>query len=188
MKYDGDKIKVAPLKYHTTRKDLFEGKIIDFILVEDTRINNKLYKKGTTIKARVETLSQNGAYGVPADLVIGNFTLPDNLTLHGDITQQGANRSLWVYPTGYILTPFFLIGLLIFPQAISLWTPLLSTINLSLGERPVYLPVVTHKEPELDKIPSLFDTANSINFLESKFLYIFFGLIIPIVFKSNFFI
>lgn len=115
VKYDGDKIKVAPLKYYTTRKDLFEGKIIDFILVQDTKINNKLYKKGTTIKARVETLSQNGAYGVPADLVVGNFTLPDNLTLHGDITKQGANRSLWVYPTGYILTPFFLIGLLIFP-------------------------------------------------------------------------
>ncbi len=115
IKYDGDKIKVAPLKYYTTRKDLFEGKIIDFILVEDTKVNNKLYKKGTLVKARVETLSQNGAYGVPADLVIGNFTLSDNLTLHGDITKQGANRSLWVYPTGYILMPFFFIGLLIFP-------------------------------------------------------------------------
>ena len=115
IKYDGDKIKVSPLKYYTTRKELFEGKIIDFILVEDVKINNKLYKKGTLIKARVETLSQNSAYGVPADLVIGNFTLPNNFILHGNITKQGANRAIWVYPTGYILMPFFFIGLLIFP-------------------------------------------------------------------------
>jgi len=115
VKFDGDKVKVSPLNYLTTRKDLFEGKIIDFILIEDIKINNKTYKKGTLVKARVETLSQNSAYGVPADLVIGNFTLPNNFVLHGNITKQGANRAIWVYPTGYILMPFFFIGLLIFP-------------------------------------------------------------------------
>ena len=113
-KYDKDKIKVAPLEYYTTRKDLYEGKIIDFILVEDIKINNKLYKKGTLVKARIETLSQNSAYGVPADLVVGNFTLPNNFILHGNITKQGANRAIWVYPLGYTLTCFFLLGLPIF--------------------------------------------------------------------------
>lgn len=115
IKFDGDKIKVAPLHYLTTRKDLFEGKIVDFILVEDIKINNKTYKKGTLIKARVETLSQNGAYGVPADLVVGNFTLPDNFVLHGNITKQGANRAIWVYPTSYLLSFCFGLGLLILP-------------------------------------------------------------------------
>jgi len=109
-----DKIKVSPIKYHTTKKLLAEGDIIDFMLVEDTKIDNNSFKKGTIIKARIETLSKNGAYGVPADLVVGNFTLPNKLVLNGQIEKQGANRSLWVYPLGYILTPFFFIGLPIF--------------------------------------------------------------------------
>ena len=108
------KIKVSPLNYHTTRKNLAEGDIIDFILIEDTKIENITYKKGTTIKARIETLSQNGAYGVPADLVVGNFTLPNKKVLNGQIERQGANRALWVYPVGYTLTCFFFIGLPIF--------------------------------------------------------------------------
>ena len=101
-------------KYHSTRRKLYEGEYIDFVLVEDAKIENKTYQKGTIIKARVETLSKNGAYGVPADLVIGSFTMPDNVVLNGQITKQGANRSLWVYPTGYLLTPILFIGLPIF--------------------------------------------------------------------------
>lgn len=109
------KIKVSPSKYQTTRRNLYEGDYIDFILREDVEINNITYKKGTKIKARVETISKNGAYGVPADLVVGNFTLPNNQVLNGQIERQGANRALWVYPVGYMLTPFFLLGLFIFP-------------------------------------------------------------------------
>ena len=88
--------------------------LFDFVLVEDVKINNVSFKKGAIIKARVETLSQNAAYGVPADLVVGNFTMPNNFILEGQISRQGANRALWVYPTGYLLTSLFLIGLPIF--------------------------------------------------------------------------
>lgn len=107
-------IKVSPKNYYTTKEKLAEGGYIDFILAQDAKIGDKLYKKGALIKARVETLSQNGAYGVPADLVIGNFTMPDNMVLNGQIEKQGANRALWVYPLGYTLTCFFFIGLPIF--------------------------------------------------------------------------
>lgn len=112
--FDGIKIKVSPANYYTTKKDLAEGKYIDFVLVQDVKINKDFYKKGTIIKARIETLSQNGAYGVPADLVVGNFTFPNKRVLNGQIERQGANRSLWVYPVGYTLTLLFLIGLPIF--------------------------------------------------------------------------
>lgn len=113
LNFDGVKIKVSPQKYHTTRKKLYEGAYIDFILVEDAKIKNKIYKKGELIKARVETLSLNGARGIPADLVVGNFTL-DNLILNGQIECRGANRALWVYPLGCTLTCFLFIGLPIF--------------------------------------------------------------------------
>lgn len=113
--FEQGKIKVSPLKRYTTRTGLYEGESIDFALAQDIKIKDKLYKKGEIIKARVETVSKNMAYGVPADLVVSNFVLPDKTLLSGQIERQGANRALWVYPTGYILMPFFLLGAFIFP-------------------------------------------------------------------------
>ena len=113
--FEEGKIKVSPLKYQTTRVGLYEGGDIDFALAQDTNIKNNFYKKGTIVKARVETLSKNMAYGVPADLVVGNFTLPNGVVLSGQIERQGANRAIWVYPIGYMLTPFFLMGVLLYP-------------------------------------------------------------------------
>ena len=108
------KAKVYPLAYHTTKRGLKEGEYIDFAIAQDVKIKNVVYKKGTPIKARVENISMNSAYGVPADLIIGNFTLPDKTILNGEISVKGANRTLWVYPTGYVLTLFFFVGLPIF--------------------------------------------------------------------------
>lgn len=113
LNLEGVKIKVSPKEYYTTRRKLYEGANIDFILVEDAKIGNKIYKKGELIKARVEMLSLNGARGIPADLVIGNFSIGD-FVLNGQIERQGANRSLWVYPLGYTFTCMFFIGLPIF--------------------------------------------------------------------------
>ena len=113
-KFEESKIKIAPLNLYTTKRNLHEGDWIDFILAQDIKFKKTMYKKGTIIKARVETLSQNSAYGVPADLIIGNFTLPNKYVLNGTITKQGANRAIWVYPTGYILSFFFFVGLPIF--------------------------------------------------------------------------
>ena len=109
-----DKIKLYPKQFYTTKTGLYEGDKIEFILAQDVKIDKKVFKKGDIVKARVEMVSKNGAYGVPADLVVGNFVLSDNSILNGQLVKQGANRALWVYPTGYILSSFFLIGLPIF--------------------------------------------------------------------------
>ena len=52
--------------------------------------------------------------GVPADLVIGSFTL-NGVPLGGEINKTGANRSLWVYPCMYGTLWFFGIGVLFIP-------------------------------------------------------------------------
>lgn len=106
-------IKISPIKNYTTKNSLLGDKL-DFVLMNDVKINNVLYKKGHQISAKVENISQNGAYGVPSDVVIGNFTI-EKQVLDGNITKQGANRSIWVYPTAYILLPFFGVGLFILP-------------------------------------------------------------------------
>lgn len=108
-----DKIKISPLKYYTTRKSELNDKI-EFVLLEDIKINNVLYKKNQIVTAKVENISQNGAYGVPADLVVGSFKIGEQ-NLEGTIVKQGANRAIWVYPTAYILSPFFGLGLFVLP-------------------------------------------------------------------------
>lgn len=108
-------VKVSPKQYYTTREDLAEGDLIKFVLVQDVTIKNKTYKKGTNVTARVETVSQNKAFGVPADLVVDNFVLNSNIKLVGNIEKKGADRSLWVYPCAYGLSWFFGVSLLLLP-------------------------------------------------------------------------
>lgn len=107
------KIKIRIRNPLTTKnKTVDEGDYIEFETVEAVYINNRNYPKGTIVKARVENISQNRSKGVPADIVIGNFTI-DNHKLNGEITKTGANRSLWVYPASYIGSGFFGLGALL---------------------------------------------------------------------------
>lgn len=115
---DEQVVKITPAQYYTTRTNLAEGDLINFVLAQDVTIKNKLYKKGTKVIARVENLSQNGARGVPADLVIDNFVLAPNVKLAGSIEKKGANRSLWLYPTSSVLIATIIFspaGLLMLP-------------------------------------------------------------------------
>lgn len=109
-----NEIKVRSKEEYSTKNMIEEGEFIDFITVEDVKIKNKDYPKGTVIKARIETVSQNKIWGVPADLVVGNFMLDDN-KLMGEISKTGANRSLWLYPAVGAGCCFLGAGLLLIP-------------------------------------------------------------------------
>lgn len=98
--------------FSTCDSGIDEGDYLEFETQKPITIKNKTYPKGTTVKGRIETISQNRTKGVPADLVIGNFTI-DNHELVGEITKTGANRSLWVYPTATIGAGFFGLGALL---------------------------------------------------------------------------
>ena len=107
-------IKVRIKNYLSTKQKIDEGDFIEFETITELKVKNKSYPVGTTIKARIETISYNKIWGVPSDLTVGNFSI-DNTPLKGEINKTGANRSLWLYPTIY-LTGFFLgIGFLLIP-------------------------------------------------------------------------
>ena len=108
------KAKISPSKVLTTRK-LHEGQIVEFKLKQDLKINEKIYPANSIIKARIENISKNEAFGVPSELIIDNFILADNVKLDGQISKCGANRAIWIYPTSTILYPFFGIDLLLLP-------------------------------------------------------------------------
>lgn len=107
-------VPIKPQKLYSTRQKAEEGDYIDFETTKDVKIKGKLYSKGTTVKARVENISQNKSMGIPSDLVVGNFSI-NGTPLAGEISKTGANRSLWVYPCVYFFMPFFCAGLLFIP-------------------------------------------------------------------------
>ena len=82
-------------------KGLLEGSVVHFIATHDFEIKGKIFKKGTTVLGRVETLSASDKMGVPETLKIDNFYIEDEgkeITLSGSVSKTGANRSIWVYP------------------------------------------------------------------------------------------
>ena len=107
-------LKIRLLNNISTRSKVDEGEYIDFETVQDIKIGNKIYQKGTPVKGRVETISMNQCMGEPANLIIGSFQI-DGKPLRGELKKVGANRSLWVAPCVYVGTVFFFVGLAFIP-------------------------------------------------------------------------
>ena len=98
----------------TTQNNITEGKTLEFTVSRDVVSDGKIIiPKGTKATGRVELITMNGACGTPADLTVGNFVLQDGRELIGQIKKNGANRSIWVYPTAYAGTFFFGAGILL---------------------------------------------------------------------------
>ena len=107
-------IKIRIKRNFSTKQEIDEGDYIEFETISEVKIKDKVYPPKTTVKARVETISPNKPWGVPADLTVGNFSI-ENHSLKGEINKTGANRSLWLYPTAYATTVFFGVGFLLIP-------------------------------------------------------------------------
>lgn len=91
-----------------SENDICEGEKIIFKTVEDVYYNNQLIiKKGTSVPAKIETIISPGMNGIPASIIIGNFQI-ENISkkqLVDTIEIYGQDRSLWVYPFKWLLTP-----------------------------------------------------------------------------------
>ncbi len=100
-------VKISIVEPLTTKQELLEGQEVKFKVLNDVKINNKqTIKKDSIVTATLETVSLNQGFGVPADILIDNFSVRtvDNKTLNleGNINKIGANRALWVSPIGYV--------------------------------------------------------------------------------------
>ena len=103
-------IPVRIKKHFSTKNKIQEGEYIEFETIKDVTINNKFYPAGTTVKARIETISGNKMKGVPSDLAVGNFSI-DEIPLGGEISKMGANRSIWLRPVYMGLSVVYGIGI-----------------------------------------------------------------------------
>ena len=107
-------IKVKIKESFSSKNQFDEGDEIIFLTLDEINLKGKIYKKDTPIKAQIELISQNKSLGVPANVVIGNFTL-DEFKFFGEISKKGANRALWVQPLVQTGSLFFGAGLVFIP-------------------------------------------------------------------------
>lgn len=93
-------IQIRIAEHLKSTKKVSEGATIPFVAQHDFEIDGKKYEQGTTILGRVETISASDKMGTPESIKISNFYIPGEkeVELHGSISKNGANRSIWVYP------------------------------------------------------------------------------------------
>ncbi len=91
-----------------SEKDVYEGQTVYFESVDDVYLNRKrILKKGDFIPARVETIIKSGMNGIPASIIFGNFKINNIEPRQLEDTYEvfGQDRSLWVFPLKWALTP-----------------------------------------------------------------------------------
>lgn len=120
LNYDYQSTKRIPIKLQLinplkSEKDLYEGQILEFRVKENVKYkNNFIAKRGDTVKARVETIIENGMNGIPASIILGDFVI--NGIRKSQITTTyekfGIDLSLLVFSIKLFLIPFPPTGIL----------------------------------------------------------------------------
>lgn len=113
LKYNYQSTEKIPIKLTAkekinSEKEVYEGQQLDFTVKSNVYYNNNIViAKDTPVSARVETIIKSGMNGIPASIIIGNFKI-ENIE-KGKISDfceiEGQNRSLWVFPLKWALTP-----------------------------------------------------------------------------------
>lgn len=91
-----------------SEKEVYEGQTVCFESVDDVYLNReKILKKGDFIPAKVETIIKSGMNGIPASIIFGDFKINhiDSRQLDDTYEVFGQDRSLWVFPLKWALTP-----------------------------------------------------------------------------------
>ncbi len=101
-------IKISIYKEILSEKDVYEGQIINFRAVNTVQYNNRtIIKRGDIVSARVKVVISSGMNGIPASIIFDNFKIHGILSAQLDETKEvfGQDRSLWVFPLKWALTP-----------------------------------------------------------------------------------
>lgn len=101
-------VKMSIINDIASEADVYEGQTIKFRVKSNVIHNGQIViKKDTVVPARVETIIVSGMNGIPASVIVGSFKF-ENIP-SGQITNTyeffGQDRSLWVFPLKWALTP-----------------------------------------------------------------------------------
>ena len=102
------KIRLKIIADIKSEKDVYEGQTVYFESVDDVYLNKeKILSKGDFVPARVETIIKSGMNGIPASIIFSNFKINKikNYQINDTYEVFGQDRSLWVFPLKWALTP-----------------------------------------------------------------------------------
>lgn len=88
--------------------DLYEGQILDFKIAKDVHYNdNVIFKRGDKVQAKIGVIISPGMNGIPASIILKDFQTEKNIKGQLSSTYEifGQDRSLWVFPLKWALTP-----------------------------------------------------------------------------------
>ncbi len=109
-------IKLAIVTPITTKGEkIYEGQTIQFKVKETAYSFEKpILFKGTLVNAKIETIISSGMNGFPAEIIIGNFEIPNikSSQLQDTYIKKGQNRCYIVYPIKWALTIIPFVGTL----------------------------------------------------------------------------
>lgn len=90
-----------------SEKDIYEGQLINFKVVNTVKYKNVEIKKGDIVPARVKVVITSGMNGIPASIIFGDFRINNITSAQLDESYEvfGQDRSLWVFPLKWALTP-----------------------------------------------------------------------------------
>lgn len=91
-----------------SEKDVCEGQDVVFVARNDVyQHGQKILRKGDRVHAKVETIIKSGMNGIPASIIFSDFKF-DNIErtkLSDTYEEYGLDRSGWVFPLKWALTP-----------------------------------------------------------------------------------
>lgn len=101
-------IKLLSLDEIKSETKVYEGMPLNFRVETSVYYNgNLVVPKGTIVPARVETIIRSGMNGIPASIIIGGFKFDNIAKIQISDYHEivGEDRSLWVFPLKWLLTP-----------------------------------------------------------------------------------
>ena len=113
LKYNYVSTKKVPIKLAFTEKlgtekDVYEGQSVELKILNDVILNNKVVvKKDTIAHAKIGIIISTGMNGIPASIILEDFEIPNiqSNKLSGSFELFGQDRSLFVFPLKWALTP-----------------------------------------------------------------------------------
>lgn len=91
-----------------SEKDIVEGQTVVFRVQNDVWYNRqKIIKKDDLVQAKAQTVITSGMNGIPASIIFGDFKFEniEQSKIKADFEKFGLDRSFWVYPLKWALTP-----------------------------------------------------------------------------------
>ena len=118
LKYNFESTKRIPInlsitKEISTKENLKYGQELEFVVQNDVIYNGKtILNSSDKVNAKIGSIVTSGMNGFPAEITIDDFdfsTIKDSQLL-SSYTKYGMNRSVWVYPLKWALTPIPFVG------------------------------------------------------------------------------